>query len=301
MSIVPIAPAAPVHTYGGFDYVAVDSIRHRVYAAHTGSHRLLIVDSQTGKELGQVEVGPLHGVAVDKATGIVYTGNGSDDSVMKIDPVAQKVVGEADVAGPIDAIAYDPATKRVYADEDSGTVVYVIDTKSMKQIGSVPLPGHDEEFLAVDPATHVVYQNVPDLAEFVEIDPQTLRVSKVVKTPMLVKDHPLQYDATLHEIAVAGKNGIMAVYTPAGRLLGQTSFPKDVDQCSLDQKTHVLACAGGGVISELQLHPGAPPTLLATATVGGDAHTIGIDETTGAAWVVLTETDRDSVQQFNLK
>jgi len=301
MPIVPVAPPVAVHSYGGFDYVAVDAPRHRVYAAHTASRRLLIVDSSTGEELGQVEVGPVHGVAVDPATGDVFTGDGTDDNVMKVDPVAQKVVGEADVSGPVDAIAYDPSTRRIYADEDGGTVVYAIDATTMKPIDSVPLPGHGEEYLAVDPETHVVYQNLPDLAEFIEIDPQTLRVAKVVKTPMLVKDHPLQYDATLHEIAVAGKNGIMAVYTPAGRLLGQTSFPKDVDQCSLDQKTHVLACAGGGVISELQLHPGAPPTLLATATVGGDAHTIGIDETTGAAWVVLTETDRDSVQQFNLK
>jgi hypothetical protein len=300
MPIVPVAPPAAVHTYGGFDYVAIDARRHRVYAAHTASHRLLIVDSTTGKELGQVEVGPIHGVAVDPASGDVFTGDGTDDNVMRVDPVAQKVVGEADVDGPVDAIAYDPSTQRVYADEDSGTVVYVIDAKAMKPIGSVPLPGHDEEFLAVDPETHVVYQNVPDLAEFVEIDPQTLRVSKVVKTPMLVKNHPLQYDAALHEVVVGGKNGVMAVYSPAGKLLGQVAFPSGVDQCSLDEKTHVVACAGKGIVSALQLHASAAPTLLATTNVGGDAHTIGMDDETGTAWIVLTEQDRDSVQGLRL-
>ncbi len=122
MPIVPLSPPVSVHTYGSFDYVAVDARRHRVYAAHTGSHRLLIVDADSGKELGQVDVGPVHGVAVDEATGLVYTGDGTDDNVMKVDPVAKKVLAEADVAGPVDAIAYDPALHRIYADEDSGTV-----------------------------------------------------------------------------------------------------------------------------------------------------------------------------------
>jgi DNA-binding beta-propeller fold protein YncE len=300
MPIVPLAPPAAVHTYGGFDYVAVDSARHRVYAAHTGSHRLLIVDSVTGKELGQVEVGPIHGVAVDPATGDVFTGNGTDDNVMKVDPVAQKVLGQADVAGPVDAIAYDPGTQRVYADEDGGSDVYVIDAKAMKSVGTVALPGQGEEYLAVDPETHVVYQNVPDSAEFVEIDPATLRVSKVVKTPMLVNNHPLQYDAALHQVVVGGKNGVMAVYSPAGVLLGQATFPIGVDQCTLDGKTHVLACAGKGAVSALQLHAGGAPTLLATTTVGGNAHTIGVDDETGFAWIVLTEQDRDSIQSFRL-
>jgi hypothetical protein len=300
MPIVPLTPPAAVHTYGGFDYVAVDAERHRVYAAHTGSHRLLIVDSVTGKELGQVEVGPIHGVAVDPGTGDVFTGDGTDDNVMKVDPVAQKVVGQVDVAGPVDAIAYDPSTERVYADEDGGTVVYVIDATAMKAIGSVTLPGQGEEYLAVDPETHVVYQNLPDLAEFVEIDPQTLRVSKVVKTPMLVNNHPLQYDATFHQVVVGGKNGVMAVYSPAGTLLGQATFPIGVDQCSLDRKTHVVACAGKGIVSALQLHAGGAPTLIGTTTVGGNAHTIGVDDETGTAWTVLTEQDRDSIQGLRL-
>jgi DNA-binding beta-propeller fold protein YncE len=300
MPIVPVAPPVAVHSYGGFDYVAVDAPRHRVYAAHTASRRLLIVDSSTGEELGQVEVGPVHGVAVDPATGDVFTGDGTDDNVMKVDPVAQKVVGEADVSGPVDAIAYDPSTRRIYADEDGGTVVYAIDATTMKPIDSVPLPGHGEEYLAVDPETHAVYQNVPDLAEFVEIDPQTLRVSKVVKTPMLVKNHPLQYDSTLHEVVVGGKNGVMAAYSPEGTLLGLATFPSGVDQCSLDRKTHVIACAGKGIVSALQLHQGGAPTLIATTTVGGDAHTIGVDDETGMAWTALTEQDRDSVQALRL-
>ena len=69
----------------------------------------MIVDESTAKVTGQVDVGPMHGVAVDPASGNVFTGNGTDDTVSKIDPVAMKVLASVDVPGHVDAIAYDPA------------------------------------------------------------------------------------------------------------------------------------------------------------------------------------------------
>ncbi len=65
MPIVPVTQPQPVTPGGGFDYVAVDGARGRVYAAHGGGGGLLIADSATGKEIGIVKVGPMAGVAVD--------------------------------------------------------------------------------------------------------------------------------------------------------------------------------------------------------------------------------------------
>src|SRR5581483_2269498 len=98
MPLVPVTPPQPVAVFGGFDYVTVDVVRRRVYAAHTGSRALLIVDADSGKVLGQVRVGPLHGVAVDPATGHVFTGDGDARTVSEIDPVTQKVLHSNDVA-----------------------------------------------------------------------------------------------------------------------------------------------------------------------------------------------------------
>ena len=63
-----VAPPQPVPIYSGFDYLTVDAQRRRVYAAHTESNALLIVDADSGNVLGQVKVGNLHGVAVDPAS-----------------------------------------------------------------------------------------------------------------------------------------------------------------------------------------------------------------------------------------
>lgn len=303
MLIAPVSPPVPVAVYGkgGFDYVTVDSARRRVYAAHKGSHRLLIVDADSGKVRGQVVVGPMQGSAHDPATGIVYTGNGDAKSVSEVDPATLRVLRTTPVPGPVDAIAYDPATHRVYADEDTGTVVYVIDARSMKLVGQVPLPGHDEEYLNVDPRTHVVYQNIPDKREFVEIDPTTLRVKKVVPTPQLVSDHPLQYDARLDRIVDGGKNGVMTVWTPAGRLVGQGAFPPGVDQCTLEEESAELACASKGVISVLRVRAnGAPVRLAQLDTHHSGLHTIAIDAKTRYLWAVWTSPQGDFVQRFRL-
>ncbi|HMD03546.1 MAG TPA: hypothetical protein VKG44_11335, partial [Candidatus Baltobacteraceae bacterium] len=91
MPLTAAMPPQPVPIVSKFDYVTVDPQRRRVYAAHTGSEALTIVDADSGKVLGQVKVGPLHGVAVNPASGHVYTGNGEAATVSEVDPQTQTV------------------------------------------------------------------------------------------------------------------------------------------------------------------------------------------------------------------
>ncbi len=74
----------------------------------------------------------MHGVAVDPATGMVFTGNGTDRTLSKVDPATATIVASVDVPGDIDAIAYDPSRRRIYADQDGGGSVYVVDASTMK-------------------------------------------------------------------------------------------------------------------------------------------------------------------------
>ncbi|HKW45378.1 MAG TPA: hypothetical protein VJN22_06945, partial [Candidatus Eremiobacteraceae bacterium] len=74
MAIVPAFPPQKVIIESGFDYLGADSDRRRIYAAHSGSGALTVVNADTGKILGQVDVGLLHGVAVNPDNGHIYTG-----------------------------------------------------------------------------------------------------------------------------------------------------------------------------------------------------------------------------------
>ncbi len=284
------APPQPVPVYGGFDYMTVDAQRRRVYAAYSGSRALLIVDADSGKVLGQVRVGPMHGVAVDPATGHVFTGNGESESVSEVDPVAMKVLRSADVGVTVDAIGYDPAAHRIYADEDDGTKVVVVDTQSFTVVKTIVVPGHKPEYLAVNPRTHEVYQNIDDLSEIAVIDPGSLAVTRTIPTPELKHNHPLQYDADFDEIAVAGTNGIMSIYRPTGAKLGQIAVGH-YDQCDLDRSQHVLACAGDGGVTRIQLVRDAAPRIIDTTRVAAGVHTDAIDPATHAVFAVWSNRD----------
>lgn len=299
MQIIPVAPPVSVPGTAGFDYVTVAAARRRVYAAHTGSRALLIVDADTGEVKGQVSVGPMHGVAVDPISGVVFTGNGTDDTVSEVDPEAQKVVTTVHLPGPIDAIAYDSALKRIYADEADGTRIFVIDARTMRHVGTVSLPGHKPEYLAIDPENHDVYQNIDDLSEIAMIDPQSLKVPAVITTPGIAHNHPLQYDAAYHQI-ITGGGGLLAAYARTGKQLGLAAIPQ-VDQCDLDQQTHYIACAGGGYITVLQTRPAQGPSLLSELAVPLGVHTLAIDPKTSDIWAVWGSPEGAFVQRFALR
>ncbi len=299
--LVPVAPPQQVPISSGFDYVTVDAQRRRVYAAHTGSQALLIVDADSGSIIGQVRSGgPTHGVAVDPSNGHVFVGTGTARSVVEIDPAAAKVVNRVNLAGPVDAVAYDAALARIYADEDDGSRVFVIDARTMKQIATIVLPGHEPEFLAVDPQNHDLYQNISDRDEFVVVDPRSLTVRRTVPTPELTANHPLQYDPAFGQIVTAG-GGMLAVYDRSGTKLYQLAVPKGIDQCDLDPVRHRLACAGGGKLTLVALSADAAPHIAAQIDTPPGVHTVALDSKTGDAWIVWAAPDGDFVQRYAVK
>ncbi|MEO6913869.1 MAG: hypothetical protein ABI182_07615 [Candidatus Baltobacteraceae bacterium] len=301
MPIVPAAPPQPVPVYGGFDYVTVDAVNRRVYAAHGASRSLLIVDADSGNVLGQVRVGPMAGVAVNPANGHVFTGNGIGRSLSEVDPVAMKELRSVDVAGPVDAIVFDAGLDRIYADEDDGTRIFVIDSKTFKQIGTITLPGHKPEYLAINPKTHEVYQNIANLSEMVVIDPKTLKVSRTIKTPEIQSNHPLQYDPDFDQILVGGSNGKLSVYSSAGALLHTIDIPARIDQCNLDQQSHLLACAGSGKITLIKNDGKTAPAIVGQVDVASGMHTLAIDPKSGDIFAVWATESGDFIQRFNVK
>jgi DNA-binding beta-propeller fold protein YncE len=298
---VPIAPAAPaqkVPVIGGFDYVNVDAVRRRVYAAHGGNRSLMIVDADTGKVLGQVRVGPMAGNAVNPENGHVFTGNGLERSVSEVDPVAMTELRSVDLPGEIDAITYDPKSGKIYADEDDGTHIYVVDAKTFKQIGTIDLPGHKPEYLTINDAKRELYQNISDLGEVVVIDIATDKIVRTFATPELTGNHPLQYDPAFNHILVGGKNGVISTYDTNGNLVGHTAVQPDIDQCNLDQTHHLMACAGNSQITLLRDNAEGPASIVGKIDVAKGMHTVAIDPKSGDIFGVWAAADGDWVQKF---
>jgi hypothetical protein len=284
----------------GFDYVTVDAQRRRVYVAHTGNESLLIVNADNGTLIGQVHTGPLHGLAVNPQTGNVYTGDGEANTVSEVDPVAMKLIGVAKVDGKVDAIAFDPVLHRIYADEDDGTRMFVVDSQTMKEVAMVPLPGHKPEYLAIDPQTHKIYQNIANLSEFVIVDASKLAVVQTVPTPDIVSNHPLQLDAALRHVYVAGRNGMLETYDLDGHRVGQTKFDGRFDQCDLDSQRHLIYCAGGGAVTVFS-DSGQTVSIVGRQEVDPGVHTVGADPKIGAFWAVWSAKTGDFIRGFTFK
>jgi hypothetical protein len=300
---VPITVAAPpqaVQVFSGFAYVAVDELHHRAYAAHTTSRRLLIVDTTTGVVAGQVDVGTMHGLAVDPSTGYVFTGNGTDRSLSKVDPVAMKVLSTVHVPGDVDAIAYNPVNGRIYADQAGGSNIYVIDGTTMKLLATIDMPADELESPAVDPKSGRLYQNLANGGGFAIIDPSTSTLITVIKTPQLENNHPLVFAQAANQVIVGGVNGVLSAYTSGGELLGSTNVQPRIDKCSTGSKGALVVCAGRGIVSVALAQNGVGPQLLAQFDTGHPGlHTVGIDEMTGDLWVVWSDAKGDWVQRLH--
>ena len=296
------APPVRVPVFSGFDYVTIDEVRHRAFAAHTRADRLLIVDTLSGAVAGQVDVGPMHGLAVDPQTGDVFTGNGTDESLSKVDPATMKVVASVSVPGRIDAIAYDPVRGRIYADQSGGGNVYVVDGATMKLVGTIPMPADDLESPVVDPKTGTFYQNLANGGGFAVIDPSSMKVVNVVKTPQLEDNHALVFATGVDQLAVSGVNGLLSAYAPDGTLVGSVAVQPHIDQCSTGSKGLLVACAGRGIVTVVALQGGEAPRVVGRLDTGHPGiHTIGIDESTNDLWVVWSDASGDWVQRLRLQ
>ncbi len=298
MPISIAAPPQPVAIFSGFDYVTVDETRQRVYAAHSASRRLLVVDASTGRVLAQVAVGPMHGVAVDPASGVIFTGNGTDQTLSEVDPSSLQVTAKLGVPGEIDAIAYDPVRRRIYADQQGGGSVYIIDAQTMKLAGTIAMPANHLESPAVDPRTGTLYQNLADGGGFAIIDPASLGVT-IVKTPQLTNNHPLIFSPAADQVIVGGVNGVISAYASDGTHVGDAQVQPDIDQCNTGSRGNLVVCAGRGIVSVLAVARGSAPRVLARFDTGHKGlHTVGIDESTNAIWVVYADQNGDWVQRL---
>src|SRR4029077_17933149 len=117
----------------------------------------------------------------------------------------------------------------------------------------------------------------------------------------LTDDHPLQYDQTYHYVIVGGVNGVGSVYDVDGKKVGQSSTPPHADQCTLDQTTHVLACAGRGKLWTVQIAQDGTPRLGDVIDTGHSIHTVVVDPKTHWMWTAWSGPAGDFIQAYKEK
>ncbi len=159
---------------GGYDYVFIDQVNHRLYASHGTA--VNVVDLQTEKVIGTISgMKGVHGIAVTNDLNRGFITDGKANAVVAFDINTLKIIKTIPLTGNgPDGIIYDPSSKKIFAFEGDSNSAAVIDPKELKQTGSVALGGGPE--FAVADGKGLIYNNLEDKNSLNVIDTKTLKV-----------------------------------------------------------------------------------------------------------------------------
>lgn len=164
---------------GGWDYVAVDSAAHRLYATH--GTIVEVVDLDAGKPVGQVtQLHGVHGVALAPGLNKGFISNGQSQSVTIFDLKTLAKLGEPATGMNPDSICFEPKTQRVFTFNGRSNDSTAIDAKTGEPLTTFPVGGKPE-FCVAD-GTGKLFVNLEDKSSIVEIDaakPAVLRTASL--------------------------------------------------------------------------------------------------------------------------
>src|SRR3989449_10986297 len=183
-----VAPVAPVCAQGshvartvvlggdgGWDYVALDTVGHRLFIAR--QDRVMVVDPASGKVVAEIAgLNRAHGIAFSYETGRGFATSGADSAVTMFDLASLRVLGHTTVAPDDDAILYDPVTRRIFTFNGDAHSASVLNPASGMRIGTIELGGGPE--FGVSAGDGKLYGNLEDKAGGAEIDAAAMKVTR---------------------------------------------------------------------------------------------------------------------------
>src|SRR5947207_2003896 len=238
-----IAKTCPRGGDGGWDYVALDTVGHRLFVAR--QDRVMVIDPASGKLLAEIPgLNRAHGIAFSYATGKGFATSGADSSVTVFDLKTLQVLGHTTAAVDADAILYDPATKHVFTFNGDAGSSSVIDAATGQRIGTVDLGGKPE--FAVSTGDGRLFVNLEDSSVVAEIDAAAMKVTR--RWPLAPCQSPsgLAIDRVHHLLFSGCRNQVMAISDyAAGKLVTTVPIGQGVDACRFDAGTQLAFASNG--------------------------------------------------------
>lgn len=273
---------------GKFDFLRIDSVRHRLLAAHEKDGTSDFIDLKKQSLLTRVKVGAAVDTAVDGDSSFYYVSVQEGERVAVLDAATLKEVNSIKMAGPTDAIIYEPKNRKVYVTHDDGADVWVIDPKMAKVIATITIPGVPE-FMEYDQSTDRIYLNIKNKDLVAVIDPSSNKVIAQWPTAPATQPHGLAVDSANHRIFSAGANGkLVAIDTATGSVTGSVDVVPKIDQIAFDATGGLVYCAGTDKMSVVRTS-GGQLTLLGDLATAATARNVAVDPATRAVWTTYTD------------
>lgn len=234
----------PVTGDGGWDYVAFDTARSRLFISR--STRVQVVDANSGQLVGEIQNTPgVHGIALAYDLNKGYTSNGRDTSVTVFDFVTLATTKTIHVtgAGP-DGILYDSATKRVFTFNGRGQNTTAIDAVGDTVVGTLALGGKPEAAVS-DGAGHI-FVNIEDKSMLVEFDAAKLTIVHSYPLAPCVEPSGLAMDVAHHVLFAGCSNKMMGILdSNSGRIIATPPTDKGTDANAFDAVTGIAFSSNG--------------------------------------------------------
>lgn len=286
----------PVGGDGGWDYVTVDPVTHRVFI--TRSTHTIVVDPASGKIVGDIPGQKRsHGVALVQHLnrGFITDGGGSG-AIVVFDLKSYAVLGEIPAQPDVDGIIYDAKSDRVLAASGDGGVLLTLRPDVDPRNGRMDAPidlGGQPEFLAAD-GTGRVYVNLENKNMVAVVDLASRKV--VARWPLAPGGHPtgMAIDPTGHRLFIGCRTPqkLIVMNTENGKVEAALPIGAGVDAARF-YKGEAFASCGDGSLTVAAAKNGSWQVVQTVRTAPG-ARTMGID--LGSGHIYLPTADLEPPQ-----
>ncbi|HLZ46198.1 MAG TPA: YncE family protein [Gemmatimonadales bacterium] len=273
---------------GGWDYIALDTVGHRLFVAR--QNRVMVIDPESGKVLAEIPgLNRAHGVAFSYATGKGFATSGGDSSVIVFDLKSLQVLGRTTAAVDADAIIFDPATKHIFTFNGDANSSSVIDAASGQRIGNIPLGGGPE--FGVSSGDGKVYVNLEDSSMVEEIDAVAMKVTRRWSLAPCQSPSGLAIDRAHHLLFSGCHNQVMAISdATTGKVVAAVPIGQGIDACRFDPGTQLaFASNGDGTLTVIREDSPTKFTVVGNVATKRGARTMEIDEKTHRVFTVTAD------------
>lgn len=282
-----VAKRIPAGGEGGWDYLTVDTARHRVYLSR-GTHTM-VLDTDRDSIVGDIGDTPgVHGIAIADDLGRGYISNGRDSSVTVFDLKTLALVARIRGTGRNpDAIMYEPSTRRVFTFNGGSSTATAIDAARDSIVGTVTLGGRPE-FAQAD-GTGRVFVNLEDKSELVAFNARTLAVEGRYPLAPCEEPNGLALDRATMRLYVGCANDRMAVVDArTGHVVTTLPAGNHIDATAYDPGTGLaFASAGDGTLTVVDTR--ARTLTPVTVATGRGGKTMGLDPRTHRVYVPIAQ------------
>ena len=289
VSAQPQALYRVTHTYalggdGSWDYIVPDPPRHRLFIAR--QNRVLVVDSNTGAQLGEVTgISGAHGTAIAPASGHGFATSGNDQSVVMFDSTTYKVLGRIPAAEDADAIIYDAASNRVFTLNGDAHSSTVINPQAGTVITNIPLGGKPE--YGASAGDGKMYANLTDTSEVVEIEAKAATVTRRWSTAPCKQPVAMAIDTVHHRLFSGCRSGVMAISDyQRGKVVATVPIGAGVDGAGYDAAAaNAFATNADGTLTVIHQDSPDQYRVVETLDTPPGSRNMGLDPTTHRIFV----------------